>query len=135
VIFAPTVDGDEFHDVLPTGDAVLVAGVSRFADASSIVLLRFDDRGLLDPAFGAGGTLRIGTQHAERAYLTRDAQGRILVAGDVVNGQRNANDVLVARVARDGRLDGAFGVGGVMTFDLGPPKAPPGCSRCPMASS
>jgi uncharacterized delta-60 repeat protein len=69
--------------------------------------------------FGAGGTLRIGTQRAERAYLTRDAQGRILVAGDVVNDQRNANDVLVARVLRDGRLDGSFGVGGVMTFDLG----------------
>lgn len=119
VVFAPNDRNHQIYDLLPTGDLVLAAGVSTFPDAPSITLARFDDRGLLDPTFGTRGTLRIGTQRAEDAHLARDAKGRVLVAGVVMNLQRHDNEVLVARILRDGRLDGTFGVEGVMTFGLG----------------
>jgi len=119
VVFAPSPGNHEFDDLLPVGHVVFAVGVSKFPDASSIALSCFDDRGTLALTFGAGGTLRIGTQQAERGSLARDGNGRILIAGTVNSPQGHGNDVLVARVLPDGRLDGAFGVGGMMTFDLG----------------
>jgi len=66
----------------------------------------------LDPDFGRGGrvTVSVGSHDGGMA-LQRD--GKLVLVGG------SANDFLVARFDRDGRLDASFGAGGTRSTDLG----------------
>lgn len=99
----------------------------------TFLVARYDQRGRLDPSFGDGGhvltplqttaasgtgSVRVDT--AQGFGLALQPDGKILVAGD---GFRPANplagepgffNVTLARYLQDGRLDPAFGRGGVV---------------------
>src|SRR3989440_9958930 len=71
----------------------------------------------LNAAFGGDGRILsdLGTNEHSNAVAVQ-GDGKILVAGSV---DRVSRDALVARYNTNGTLDGSFGVGGVLRFDLG----------------
>ena len=71
----------------------------------------------LDPAFGSDGTALAnypGMPLDGAAALTRDGRGRIVLAGTTSPLREYRPDFLLARLTASGRLDRAFGRGGMM---------------------
>ncbi|MCA8924610.1 MAG: IPT/TIG domain-containing protein [Planctomycetes bacterium] len=81
-----------------------------------VTVWRFLPDGTLDPAFGTGGFNVVASGTDDEAWgVAIDAQGRIVVTGQVGNGA--AQDMGVWRFLDDGSLDPAFGAVGQSTFD------------------
>lgn len=76
-------------------------------------LARFNGTGALDPTFGTGGLVSFNSIQAHFEAVTLQPDGRIVVAG------RKLNDVAIARYHPNGAIDQSFGVGGLITIDLG----------------
>ena len=86
---------------------LLLLSLSRAAWAAPGSLDRTFSRNGIQTAFRAGGS----------SYAVAiDGQGRILVAGEAVNG---SHDVAVARLLPGGRLDRSFGGDGQVRIDVG----------------
>jgi uncharacterized delta-60 repeat protein len=101
---------------LPSGQ-ILIAGrhsIRRGDDETFVA--RFDDRGALDPTFGAGG-LALFDPLPDVEYTTRavrdPSDGAIVVAGYVLRGLRG----YAARLSASGEPDLDFGEGGVVVID------------------
>lgn len=84
-------------------------------------LTRFDDSGALDASFGGDGTVATGLvmQYGGTFALSRDAQGKLLVAPWVSDPAASMQDFKLARFNADGTVDTSFGTGGVVTTDMG----------------
>jgi uncharacterized delta-60 repeat protein len=72
--------------------------------------------GDLDPTFGAGGTVttvigEMGTLHA----MVLQPDGKIVVGGTYSPSVGSSSTSILARYLPDGRLDAAFGNGGIVT--------------------
>jgi uncharacterized delta-60 repeat protein len=80
-------------------------------------VLRFDANGVLDPAFGNGGIVRLAfTPDADHEWLQALAlqpDGKILLGA-----KANSTLVGIARLSADGSLDPGFGSSGKVTFNL-----------------
>jgi uncharacterized delta-60 repeat protein len=85
----------------------MLLSLSRPASAAPGSLDRTFSRNGIQTAFRAGGS-------AEAVAI--DGQGRILVAGEAVDG---SHDIAVARLLPGGRLDRSFGGDGQVRIDLG----------------
>lgn len=105
-----------YRDVLARGLALdpsggfIVAG--EFRDSRSAALVRFSDRGVLDPNFGIDQGLSLpGVPWFATAQLApvlaRQCDGRLLVAGSA-----GAPGFTLARIDSNGRRDPRFGNGG-----------------------
>ncbi|MDR2876969.1 MAG: hypothetical protein LBV36_02875, partial [Chromatiales bacterium] len=98
---------------------IVVAGYARADSGGSArchyVIARYDDSGALDERFGAGGVavLDLGDRGGcDHVALALQSDGRIVIAvGFMAQDARNA-DMIVARLATDGRLDSEFNAGG-----------------------
>ena len=103
--------------LLPGGE-VVAAGYDRGTN-ERFVLVRYTHYGALDRGFGNGGRafthVRSGDDRAYAMALQPD--GKILLAG-YSHGSGN-KDFAVARYDEYGRLDPAFGSGGVLTVAVG----------------
>jgi uncharacterized delta-60 repeat protein len=99
--------------VQPDGQVVTVGSF-----AAVVPVTRQSTTGRLDRTFGTGGIAHVaipGDGWARGAALQTD--GKIVVVGDA---HRSTNDdFFVARLDANGRLDGTFGTGGIVTTDLG----------------
>lgn len=97
---------------------IIVAGAAVAPGFSSPpsagLLLRLNADGRMDTTFGTGGAARVSPVKGVVSVALRP-DGRILVLGDGLD----SGDVVVARHTSDGVLDGAFGVSGAATIDLG----------------
>ena len=83
--------------------------------AGGALLARYLPDGRLDSAFGAGGVVRVPALLL--GALIQQPDGKLVVGGyRVASGN---NDMLLARYLPDGRLDSAFGVGGLVITDVG----------------
>ncbi len=81
--------------------------------------MRYDNFGVLDPAFGSAGkvsTTAGGLQSGARA-ITLQPDGKIVLAGDCYNG--SAYDFCALRFEVNGVLDATFGTAGKVTTSLG----------------
>jgi uncharacterized delta-60 repeat protein len=77
-------------------------------------LARFTRAGALDATYGAAGLFELSS--LGRFFgLARDAQGRVLVAGQTIEASSYEADLRVLRLTPEGALDETFGVGGVAT--------------------
>lgn len=99
---------------------LLVVGRSQTLSGAdpNVILLRFEENGVLDTSFGVGGTATFDGGHSEQGYaLAVQPDGKILVAGFAYD--YSDGDVLLLRFNPDGSLDQSFGTGGVVVYDSG----------------
>jgi uncharacterized delta-60 repeat protein len=101
--------------VQPDGKIVAAGradGVLSLTD-TNFGLVRYNQDGSLDPAFGTGGKVLtdFGTVNDQANGMAIQSDGKIVVAGD------NLRDALVARYQPDGSLDPSF-ASGVVTAGL-----------------
>ncbi len=88
---------------------ILVAGLTRSAGVSDMLLLRYDAQGTLDSAFAENGAARadfLGT-HDYATSLVQLPDGDILLAGKAGNWRND--DMALARFNPDGTLDQGYG--------------------------
>lgn len=109
--------------VIQADGKIVVAG--GIADSSSVDfgLVRYNDDGSLDTAFGTGGVVRtsFGTSQCRIGGMALQSDGKIVVAGylDTNIGSDNYAFAL-ARYAADGSLDSSFDGDGRLITDFGP---------------
>ena len=98
--------------VLPEGK-ILVAG-SAYDGGSDFGLARFNSDGSIDSSFGSFGTVITNLGGADDcSSVIVQPDGKILLAGDGGQGNRQASSFMVVRYKSDGRKDLSFGKGGV----------------------
>ena len=110
--------GDGASAVALQGDGKLLVAGSSFngSRGDDFALVRFNPDGRFDGSFGSGGGVTTAIQGASNDVVTAiavQADGRIVLAGRSFTGQ-TAQATLVRYLA-DGRLDGSFGNGGIVT--------------------
>ena len=105
--------------IQPDGKIIL-AGRSSNANLYDFrfALVRYNSDGSLDNTFGTGGkvTTAIGA-FSEGYSVTLQADGKILVAGNGING--SYYEFTIVRYNADGSLDASFGTGGIVTTPIG----------------
>jgi uncharacterized delta-60 repeat protein len=130
----PSVDpfGLTVGVALPDG-RVTLAGVDR---GDGVVLAQLRPDGSLDPSFGDGGLSRVRIPFATGMVgpmplqLLRRPDGRlVLVVPGPSNSKYELQQLLVAGLTREGRLDTSFGEGGVAR-----PGIQGSCASCSPAS-
>jgi len=116
-------DSENAHAVaLDASGRIVVAG---HGEASSILIVRYNVDGTLDPTFGQNGAVKAQKQFGEvsAAYaLAIDDLGRIVVAGTRTRelGPELTNyDFIVARYHDNGAPDNLFGSGGWVSTGFG----------------
>lgn len=107
--------GERASAIVRQADGRLVAGGRVGSD---FALVRVDDRGALDPAFGQGGRVVTDVPGAGQILaLAQQPDGKLVAAG--VSGQGSGNaDLTLARYDQHGTLDPTFGRGGLVTTDV-----------------
>jgi uncharacterized delta-60 repeat protein len=84
------------------------------------VLARLDSNGNLDTFFGNGGLVFSNLASYEEAYdLAFQADGKILIAGQIQSGDFQSGDFVLARYNSNGSLDTGFANVGLITTDFG----------------
>jgi len=126
--------------VVPPNDQFIVAGTSFPGGADvtlppslgsspeAVMLVRYQPDGRVDASFGQGGKVATSFGLGSGASaLLQQPDGTLVMAGYAAVGIGNSGgvsnvrliDVLLARYLADGRLDAAFGAGGMVTTDFG----------------
>jgi len=103
--------GDEAFAVALQSDGKIVAGGTSWS--SAFALARYNTDGSLDASFGSGGKVKTVLSTAWAFGLAVQPNGKIVAAGG------SNNDFAVARYTPRGRLDPAFGSGGIVSTDFG----------------
>jgi uncharacterized delta-60 repeat protein len=103
--------------LLPNGDIVAggVAEVSGFPDNTYFALARYTPDGLLDQAFGEGGTVQTSfTGYDGPAGIAVQPDGKIVAGGSSYGGGHGnyQESISIARYQSDGSLDPTFGKAG-----------------------
>ncbi len=112
---SPGADLANAMTIRPDGKIVLV-GRAGNGGASDWGLARYTAEGKLDPLFGGDGTVVLHfTPAVEEANAVTPQGVKVLVTGRVRGA--TSDDLAVARILRDGRLDPTFGTGGSVLVD------------------
>ena len=87
---------------------------------STLVAVQFLANGQVDRSFGVEGRSQVTLPggFARLHTATIDASGHVVVSGTTTR-QDSGDDVLIARLRPDGRLDSSFGVHGSVVIDFG----------------
>ena len=115
--------GDEWvHDIALLADGkIIAAGYSyNFSDDSTdFALARYNSDGSLDTTFDVDGRVRtdFGVLDFGNA-IALQPDGKILVAGTILNPNLNTSDFALARYNSDGSLDSTFDSDGKVTTDF-----------------
>jgi uncharacterized delta-60 repeat protein len=124
IVITDIGSGNNFANAIalqPDGKIVVAghANVNFSLDTSDIALLRYDANGVLETTFGAPGQQGLvvtdlgGFDNAFSVAL-QPADGKIVVSGNT-GYAGSVTRVAVLRYGADGRLDPAFGTGGIAT--------------------
>lgn len=108
------------HVALQSNGKILVAGFTDPGPLSDYVfaLARYNEDGTLDGTFSGDGkvTTAIGNAGDLAHSMSIQSDGKILLAGFSTQASM---DFALVRYNEDGGLDTAFGIGGIVTTDLG----------------
>jgi uncharacterized delta-60 repeat protein len=102
---------------------LVVAGSFSTSSGSGLLLVRYLPDGRLDPTFGtAGVVITDGSVPAFPRALIQQPDGKLVVGG--FRTASGSSDMLLGRYLPDGRLDPAFGAGGLVITDVGGGELP-----------
>jgi uncharacterized delta-60 repeat protein len=112
--------GDEHTSAIaiqPDGK-IVIAGSTNNGTANDFAVIRYNENGTLDHAFGKNGivttSIHAGDDNASGVAIQKD--GKIIVAGSSNNG--SDFDFALIRYNSNGTLDPAFGKGGIVSIDI-----------------
>lgn len=119
------------NNLIQAGDAVLlpnnkfivvgyISGTTGITN-SDILLIKYNSDGSLDSSFGLNGILTIDQDSSIEQGIAIHVQsnGKILVAGSILNGDVGDLDFLLVRYNSDGTSDSGFGQNGKMITKFG----------------
>jgi uncharacterized delta-60 repeat protein/LPXTG-motif cell wall-anchored protein len=109
-------ESSEGYSVMLQADGkILVSGRAYSDTTSSFAVVRYNTNGSLDTTFGTAGkvTTDFGNNRSEATAMTSQADGKIIVAGNVYIGSTYA--YAVVRYNTNGSLDTTFGTAGKVT--------------------
>lgn len=104
---------------IQTDGKIVVGGRSFNGTNLDIVVTRYAPDGSLDTTFGTNGLFRLDVHGEDDEFraLALQSDGKIVGAGTINDG---ASDLFaVVRLDENGNLDPTFGIGGIVTTDLG----------------
>jgi uncharacterized delta-60 repeat protein len=116
-----------FAMALQSDDKIILAGHTNAADGNGdAAVARYAPDGLLDPAFGTGGTVRMNFNSPYRAVqgVALQPDGKLIVAGVTYHVGANNwtnEDFALARFTTTGTPDQTFGDAGKIVSDFGSP--------------
>jgi uncharacterized delta-60 repeat protein len=108
--------------VLADGKILLAGSITdENTGVSDFAVAQLNRDGTLDEDFGTEGetTVDFGGGQATLASLVVQPDGKILLAGTVVNFSTGAGNFALARLDRDGSIDSGFGSDGQTTTSIG----------------
>ena len=121
VVTTPIGSGDDvaYAVVVQADGKIVVAGFSQSGSQDGFALVRYNQNGSLDTAFGTGGivTTPVGFGGIARS-LVLQPDGKLLAAGMASNG--SDTDFELVRYTTSGTLDVTFGTGGMVMTAIGP---------------
>ncbi len=105
-----------FGGVVDPGGKVHIGGFCYEPTIGAPCLGRIDSSGVKDPGFGVDGVavVNLGVDSGGGFAVGLDGEGRLLLAGDLVDGPER--DALVLRFDSSGVLDNTFGTGGLVRW-------------------
>ena len=101
------------------GDLILAGGTRDASGATRAVLIRLNDDGTLDTAFGTNGVATLEFPGGGSSWVNDvelQADGKAVITGLVMGA--SGSDILIARTTADGDLDPGFSEDGVMLVDV-----------------
>ena len=127
--------GESGSKFLETDEGGYLVGSGGLEGSGSTVIAvaALMDNGLLDKSFDGDGRRLISTSWSATNFADAllDAQGRLLIGGNIVRENGCDSDMVIFRLLPDGGLDPTFGSPGEgmtsLYWDLGP-QLVPGCS-------
>ncbi len=116
--FGNNNDWGNFMTIQPDGK-IIVVGISNNGSDDDMAMARYNADGSLDTMFGSAGKLITSiNNYNEQAYgVALQPDGKILVTGGVFNGSKY--DFSLLRYNSNGSLDNTFGIGGIVTTEIG----------------
>ncbi len=117
--FGSKID-EAFGAAIQSDGKIIAVGGGGTGFGGDFVVARYLPDGSLDPSFGTGGAVQTDfNRSADAAFAVAiQSDGKIVVAGQSFPTYTDGNFAL-ARYEPDGSLDGAFGIGGLVTTDFG----------------
>lgn len=106
-------DGATAFAIQPDGKIVIV-GFANF----QVLLARYNEAGRPDPSFGSDGKITDSDWSGSAAVVAIQPDGKLIVAGEVSEGERGYLDFMLARYNSDGSPDSSFGSNGKITTDF-----------------
>lgn len=102
-----------------TDGKIIVAGASSNASNVEFAVVRYNSNGSLDNSFDMDGklTTAIGSSGCQAYAIAIQPDGKILVAGETLNGTNK--DFAIVRYNTDGSLDLSFDTDGIVTTPIG----------------
>jgi uncharacterized delta-60 repeat protein len=102
------------------GKIILFGQTDAGGGGSNFALVRYNADGSLDTSFAGTGIVNtnIGAQDAASS-ATLEADGKILVVGQIWNNAYSSSDIALVRYNADGSLDTSFGGTGKVTINIG----------------
>jgi uncharacterized delta-60 repeat protein/RHS repeat-associated protein len=106
----------------PTGKVLIAGfGISPSDDSWDAVVVRLNTNGSLDSSFGGGdgvASISTATYASESARAIQiGLNGKINIAGTIIDATTGYNDMLAIRLLTDGSLDSTFSGDGIAVYD------------------
>jgi uncharacterized delta-60 repeat protein len=115
--------GQNGHQTISMGKDSIAVGVTTQSNGKIViaglieedgiipqsVIVQLNKNGSLDPGFGKGGQVFLTAQKIRTKAITRQPNGKIVVAGDFQGGSKTGYSLALTRLNTDGTLDTTFG--------------------------
>jgi uncharacterized delta-60 repeat protein len=109
------------HAVAVQADGKIVVAGEAWTDSGwSVLVLRYNLDGTLDKTFSGDGIARHNSGHWNFVHgVDIQADGRIVVVGEIYYPNYDASELLVLRFNTNGTLDSTFGESGIVRYGYG----------------
>ena len=105
-----------FATALQADGKIVVAGRSTFGSRFPAIVARYNSDGSLDTSFNGNGRVSLVNAMATAFAVTIQPDGKIVVAGNVFNGQ--FSDFAVVRLNSNGTFDNTFDADGIVSTSI-----------------